>query len=193
MNLATIVAVMPRLTAPEVEAFIVPLEAAMVEAEINTPARKAAFLAQLAHESGELRYFEELASGAAYEGRKDLGNVHPHDGVRYKGRGPIQLTGRDNYRAAGKALGLDLENHPELVATAAVGFRVAGWFWKSHGLNELADAGRFKAITKIINGGLNGEVERERYYARAIIALNASSAEFLHSAYEVHDTTKANS
>lgn len=177
MNVATIVAVMPRLTAPEVEAFTVPLEAAMVEAEINTPARKAAFLAQIAHESGELRYFEELASGAAYEGRKDLGNIHPNDGVKYKGRGPIQLTGRDNYRAAGKALGLDLENNPKLVSTPAVGFRVAAWFWKVHGLNELADAGRFKAITKIINGGLNGEVERERYYARAIIALNQEQAQ----------------
>ena len=57
---------------------------------------------QLAHESVSLRYFEEIASGSAYEGRRDLGNIHPGDGVRYKGRGPIQLTGRSNYRVAGE-------------------------------------------------------------------------------------------
>jgi len=140
------------------------LNKAMVEAEINTPLRVAAFLAQLAHESGEFRYMEELASGEAYEGRKDLGNTQKGDGKRYKGRGPIQLTGRSNYRLAGAALHLDLEGLPELAATPAVGFRVAGWYWTTHGCNALADAGNFLGITKKINGGTNGLSDREKYY-----------------------------
>ena len=71
-----------------------------------------------------LRYFEEIASGAAYEGRTDLGNTQPGDGKRYKGRGPIQLTGRSNYRSAGIALGLPLEESPELVTFPSAGFKV---------------------------------------------------------------------
>jgi putative chitinase len=162
---------MPHLL-PQRAASLLPfLDAACTEAEIVTPLRLAAFLAQLAHESAELRYFEEIASGAEYEGRLDLGNLMPGDGSRYKGRGPIQLTGRTNYRAAGVALGLDLEAHPEQVATPAVGFRVAGWFWTSHRLNVLADVGHFRSITRVINGGLNGELSREAYYTAALRAL----------------------
>jgi predicted chitinase len=140
---------------------------------INTPLRSAAFLAQLAHESGELRYMEEIASGAAYEGRKDLGNTQPGDGKRYKGRGPIQLTGRANYAKYGKLLGLDLVNSPTIVATKEVGFIVAAQFWQLNGLNELADKQDFKQITKRINGGYNGLDDRERYYARAKKVLGA--------------------
>jgi len=141
------------------------MDAAMADAGINTPARKAAFLAQLGHESGSLHYMQEIASGAAYEGRRDLGNTQPGDGRRYKGRGPIQLTGRANYAAAGRALGIDLINHPELAATPAVGFRTSAWFWKTHGLNQLADAGNFHEITHRINGGQNGAADREHRYA----------------------------
>jgi predicted chitinase len=146
----------------------------MKEHDINTPKRQAAFLAQLAHESRELRYMEEIASGAAYEGRKDLGNTQPGDGKRYKGRGPIQLTGRANYRAAGKALGLDLEEHPEKAATPDLGCRVAGWFWTTRGLNALADRGDFKQITRRINGGYHGLANRQRYYQRALEVLKAA-------------------
>src|SRR5215467_14480028 len=110
---------------------------------------------------------EEIASGAAYEGRRDLGNTQPGDGKRYKGRGPIQLTGRANYRRAGKALGLDLEKDPAKAADPAVGFRVAGWFWKTHGLNELADKGDFREITRRINGGYNGLASRQAFYKKA--------------------------
>lgn len=145
----------------------------MVEFSINTPLRAAAFLAQLAHESGELRYMEEIASGAAYEGRHDLGNTEPGDGVRYKGRGPIQLSGRANYRACGAALGLDLEGDPAQAATPQVGFRIAGWYWQTHFCNELADDGYFKEITRKINGGQAGEASREAYYARAKEVLGA--------------------
>lgn len=152
------------------------LMAAMAEADISTPKRQAAFIAQIAHESGEFRWMEELATGQAYEGRKDLGNTQPGDGKRFKGRGPIQLTGRNNYAAAGAALGLDLLTDPAQVATPAIGFRTTAWFWKSHGLNVLADAGpgTFDAITQRINGGLNGKKERDVYYARACKVLGVS-------------------
>ncbi len=159
--------IMPRLTNSRAAELLPHLNRAMAEAGINTPKRKAAFLAQLAHESGQLRYFEEIASGAAYEGRKDLGNTQPGDGVRFKGRGPIQLTGRANYTAASKDLGIDLVNNPKRAADPDVGFRVAAWFWSTRGLNALADAGNFDGITKRINGGYNGKADRDRYHAVA--------------------------
>jgi len=164
-------AVMPNLSASKAAEYLPLLNTAMAEAQINTPQRKAMFLAQLAHESAQLRYFEEIASGAAYEGRKDLGNTQPGDGKRYKGRGPIQLTGRNNYRKAGQALGLDLEGNPPLAARPDVGFRTAGWYWNSRGINEAADRGDFIAVTKKINGGTNGLADRQRYYAAARKAL----------------------
>lgn len=159
--------IMPRLPPARADELFPHLSASLAEFEISTPKRAAAYLAQLAHESNELRWLEEIATGEAYEGRKDLGNVQPGDGRRYKGRGPIQLTGRGNYRTAGQALSVDLEGDPGLAATPAVGFRVAGWYWKGRGLNELADAGDFVKITRKINGGLNGLPQRERYWARA--------------------------
>jgi putative chitinase len=163
--------IMPRLSDARARECLPSLDAAMVEADILTPQRQAAFLAQLAHESGELRYFEELASGEAYEGRRTLGNVQPGDGKRYKGRGPIQLTGRANYRAAGQALGIDLEANPERAADVDVGFRVAAWYWTGRGLNALADVGDFREITRRINGGFNGLEHREAYYRRALEVL----------------------
>ncbi len=131
-----------------------PLNDCMDEFTINTPQRQAMFLAQVAHESGELRYVEEIASGAAYEGRSDLGNTEPGDGVRYKGRGLIQITGRANYAACGAALGVDLVATPELLSGVVLACRSAGWFWSTHGCNELADADNFRLITIRINGGL---------------------------------------
>lgn len=172
MNLADLRAIMPRLRESEAKLMFLPLLEAMEEFEINTPLRQAAFLAQLAHESAELRYFEEIADGSAYEGRTDLGNTQPGDGKRYKGRGPIQLTGRRNYRAAGAALDLPLELKPEMAAQISVGFRVAGWYWTTRKLNALADACHFEAITKSINGGYNGLAQRHRYYERALEILS---------------------
>jgi len=173
LTLTKLLSVMPTLKPAPALTYLPYLQAAMDEASITTRERVAAFLAQLAHESCCLRYWTELSSGGAYEGRLDLGNTQPGDGPRYRGRGPIQLTGRANYRAAGEALGLDLENNPELVATPAVGFRVAAWFWTTRRLNALADAGRFDAITRAINGGLNGKADRDRYYQAAMDALRA--------------------
>ncbi len=169
--------IMPHMARnPNTAAMLLPfLNNAMQEFGINTPLRIATFLAQIAHESGEFRYFEELASGEAYEGRQDLGNINTGDGVRYKGRGVIQLTGRLNYHKAGAALHLDLENHPEMAAQPSVGFRTAGWYWNIHNLNELSDMGpnEFPTITKRINGGLNGESERLAYYNVALRVLKA--------------------
>ena len=147
--------------------YIVP---AMIKGRIDTPDRIAAFLAQLAHESGEFRYMEELADGSAYEGRADLGNVLPGDGPRFKGHGPIQITGRANHRACGGYLGLDLEANPLLLTRPEYGTASAVWFWtQGNGridLNLLADRGWFKAITKIINGGLTGLSDRRQYWDR---------------------------
>jgi len=143
------------------------LAQAMVEFEINTPLRESAFLAQLAHESGELKHMEEIASGSAYEGRKDLGNTEPGDGKRFKGRGPIQLTGRANYKKYGELLKLNLVDFPLIAATPEVGFRIAGLYWKLNGCNRAADAQDFRAITKAINGGYNGLDDRIKYYERA--------------------------
>lgn len=154
-----------------IPSFVAPLNGAMHEFHINTPERQAAFIAQIAHESGELRYVEEIASGTAYEGRKDLGNTQPGDGMRFKGRGLIQITGRNNYAECGKALGVDLITNPELLETNDLACRSAAWFWASRGLNDLADRGDFERITKRINGGLNGYQERLVYHARAKTAL----------------------
>jgi putative chitinase len=164
--------IMPTLSPEKATLYLPCLKAAMIEASIATPRRAAAFLAQLAHESCELRAWIEGASGTAYEGRKDLGNVFPGDGPRFKGRGPIQLTGRVNYRAAGDALGLLLETQPELAAEREVGFRVAAWYWRTRGLNALADVGDFDRITRRINGGLNGKAQRDAYYVRALDVLH---------------------
>merc|ERR1712232_130523 len=105
-----------------------------------------------AHESADLKYMEEIASGAACDGR------------RYKGRGPIQLTGRANYRTAGRDLGVDLEGNPTLAATPEWGFKVAAWFWKTRSLNQYADEGTqsgFDQVTRRINGGYNGKADRD--------------------------------
>ncbi len=140
---------------------------ALDEFDISTNLRIAAFLAQIAHESGSLTYLQEIASGAAYEGRADLGNTQPGDGVRYKGRGLIQITGRANYLKCGEALGLDLIANPNFLTAPDPAAKSAAWFWKTHGCNELADTQNFDAITKKINGGLNGKKERDQFYAIA--------------------------
>lgn len=151
--------------------FIECLNTAMHEFGIDTLARQACFLAQIAHESGSLKYTLEIADGSAYEGRKDLGNTHVGDGKRFKGRGLIQLTGRANYTACGEALGRDLIADPSYLETPMGASRSAAWFWKDRGLNDLADQGAFGSITKKINGGFNGLDDRIRHYVKARKAL----------------------
>lgn len=171
ITLEQLTKIISNLPLDKAQEYLPHLNAALDEFKINTPLRIAAFIAQLAHESVGLTAFEEFASGRAYEGRRDLGNTQPGDGVRFKGRGPIQLTGRANYRQAGEALGLNLEEDPKQASLPEVGFRIAGYFWHSRNLNILADEGKFNLITKRINGGFNGKADRDRYYARAKQAL----------------------
>lgn len=170
--------IMPNLTGAKLSAYRPCLNAAMAEYEINTPLRASAFLAQIAHESGEFRYMEELwgkNGGTAQQKRYEmpsslahtLGNTQPGDGYRYRGRGVIMITGRSNYRKYGQLLGVDLEGNPDLAAKPEYAFRLAGAYWKTHGLNELADARDFKQITIRINGGTTNLADREKYYERA--------------------------
>lgn len=147
--------------------YVEPLNATMQEFEINTPEREAMFLAQVAHESGGFNYVRELASGEAYEGRKDLGNDCAGDGVKYKGRGLIQITGKANYRSCGESLGINLVESPESLETPILASRSAGWFWNAKHLNDYADKGDFLLVTKRINGGTNGYADRQAYYKRA--------------------------
>lgn len=139
----------------------------MKKYEINTPLRVAAFLAQIGHESGRLYYTEEIASGRAYEGREDLGNTQKGDGMRFKGRGLIQITGRYNYTKLSAHTGIDFVGNPTLLTEPEYAVMSACWFWESNGLNKLADEEKFLAITKKINGGYNGLEDREKYYNRA--------------------------
>jgi len=139
----------------------------LAQFEINTALRVQHFLAQVMHESAAFFYLKELASGQAYENRKDLGNIEVGDGVKFKGRGLIQITGRANYIAIGHDLNEDFISHPELLETPKYATLSAGWFWNKHGLNALADADDIIHITKRINGGLNGLPDRENYLRKA--------------------------
>lgn len=164
------------------DVFIPYLAEVATKYNINTKARIAAYIAQIAHESGQFRYVREIASGKAYEGRKDLGNVIQGDGVKYKGRGLIQITGRANYKLVGKALGIDFENNPQLLETPRYAVLSSGWFWDNRGLNKFADLPDtwrsatkkytpFQYITYRINGGQNGYADRLKYYNKALQVL----------------------
>ncbi len=147
--------------------FVAPLNEGFARFEINTPLRIAHFLAQVLHESGEFQYQEELASGADYEGRDDLGNTQPGDGRRYKGRGLIQVTGRYNYQQISKDLGIDYVSNPGRLAQLPDCVNSAFWYWNSRGLSRFADGDDFETITRKINGGYNGWDDRLKYLNRA--------------------------
>ena len=155
--------------------FVPALNTAMNHYQIIGTKRIAAFIAQIGHESGQLKYVKEIwgptKAQARYEGRADLGNTQPGDGSKYRGRGFIQITGRANYEACGEALGVDLVNHPELLEKPQLACMSAAWFWASRGLNTLADAGQFDTITRRINGGQNGAADRQMLYAKALRVL----------------------
>ena len=155
--------------------FVPLLNTAMVRYQIVGPKRIAAFIAQIGHESGQLKYVKEIwgptAAQAKYEGRKYLGNTVAGDGSKYRGRGLIQITGRANYMACGEGLSLDLIQQPELLETPQHACMSAAWFWATKGLNTLADAGQFDRITQRINGGQNGAADRQALYARALKVL----------------------
>lgn len=155
--------------------FLDPLTAAMAEFGIDTPARKAAFLANVGHESGGLHWTSELwgptSAQHTYEGRHDLGNTQPGDGFKFRGRGLLQTTGRANYQALSNHLGVDYVANPEQLAEPADASRSAGYFWQSHSLNQFADGGDFLTLVKRINGGYNGLSERQMLWADAKEAL----------------------
>lgn len=162
--------------------YLGPLNDAAAEYQIDTPARLAMWLAQLAHESAELRLTTEIADGSAYEGRADLGNTIRGDGRRYRGRGLIQITGRYNYAACSLAIcGLAdlLLEHPQLLADdPLLACRSAGWYWRSRRLNRYADVGDITGCTKAINGGATGLRDRIKYWdrARAVLGVDMTTA-----------------
>lgn len=201
---AQLVAVMPN-SAAVADKFVKPLAEAMSKYGITTPARQAAFLAQLAHESAELRrvqenlnyswerlrkvfprYFRtdpeaqaydrqpERIANRVYANRMLNGDETSGDGWRFRGRGPIQVTGRENYRKSGQALGIGLESDPDRLLDPAIGCMAAAWYWHSRGLNALADSddeNAFREITRRINGGFFGLEERVHFWERARAAL----------------------
>ncbi|MFO3672638.1 glycoside hydrolase family 19 protein [Pseudomonas protegens] len=161
--------------------FVPALNAAMSKYAIITRLRMAAFIAQIGHESGQLQWVRELGSDQ-YLSKYDTGTLAKRlgntpeadgDGQKYRGRGLIQITGRENYEACSEALFSDarLLNTPELLETPVYAALSAGWFWQRAGLNTLADKGDFLTITKRINGGTNGLADREALYQRALKVL----------------------
>ena len=180
--------------------FVPVLNTAMGRYQIVGAKRIAAFIAQVGHESGHLkrlvenlnysadalrknwpnRFDVELATAVArkpeqianiaYGNRMD--NTAPGDGWKYRGRGLLQITGKNNYRACGEALGLDLIAQPEQLEKPQYACMSAAWFWATNGLNTLADAGKCDAITQRINGGQNGGLDRQAIYAQALKVLS---------------------
>lgn len=142
---------------------------------ITSGLRIAAFLATIAEESGELRYTRELwgptPQQEKYEGRADLGNVEPGDGKFFRGRGLIQITGRNNYTEASKGIGIDYVADPTQMQTPREATRTACWWWNKHGCNDLADKADFEAVTRRVNGGLTHFAKRQAYYTHALEVL----------------------
>lgn len=147
------------------------------DAGINNLERAAQWAAQLGHECVGLSALEEYASGAAYEGRTDLGNTFPGDGIRYKGRGAIMITGRANYRnlsawAFSKGYvptPTYFEENPVALQSNEHAFVGAVWYWTvaRPGINAAADQGYTLDVTRMINGGTNGIDDRRARYDRA--------------------------
>lgn len=172
-----------------IQTFLPHLNNFMPRYEINTPLRQAAFISQILHESMCLKHTRELANGDAYEGRRDLGNTVKGDGRKYRGRGLLQITGRANYREVSKAIGLNFEKNPELLATPTYAVESACWFWNSRKLSAIADKpdtwrvrvrkgkpneaiyDKFQYITYRINGALTHYIERKSFYTKALSVL----------------------
>ncbi len=157
------------------EIYYAALVMAMSKFLITSGKREAAFLATIAHESGQLRYTKEIwgptPAQQRYEGRQDLGNMYVGDGRRFMGRGFIQITGRSNYQKITDAFRIDFVSQPELLETPDYAAMSAAWWWATHGCNEAADVPDFMRVTKIVNGGYNGIDDRLRYYDIAMRTL----------------------
>ncbi len=178
--------IMPTV-APRIDSWLVPLNDTMSRYELNTPLRAAAWIAQLAHETGQLRWHRELWGPTPQQQRYErdfqkpwvandarnslafmLGNTEAGDGKRFMGRGLFQLTGRTNYRKYSQYMGIDFEADPGEIEEPQYGADSAGWYWAVFkNLSPYADVQDFQTITRRINGGLNGFSDRLNYYHRA--------------------------
>lgn len=170
ITLDVLLAIMGHGERQKIEVFYPQIEALLPRYKVNTPLRKSHFLAQIGHESLSLIYTEEIATGQAYEGRVDLGNTQKGDGVRFKGRGLIQLTGRHNYTEYGIYIGIELlaDGQEKLISISPkYALDVALWFWNKRKLNNYADRDDLLAITRRVNGGYNGLEDRQDYLNRA--------------------------
>ena len=170
--------VMPNALSRNVDMYLPYLNEFMPKFGIQGKLRICHFIAQVAHESGEFRYSQEIASGKAYDTGKlavALGNTPEADGdgQKYKGRGLIQLTGTTNYRRFNEYLQKNFGNkadvlkNPEIVSTPEYAVLTACWFFATNGCLALADKDDIKAVTKRVNGGLNGFDKRKEFYERA--------------------------
>jgi len=174
---------MPNLSEAKRVLYLPFLRSAMDEFDINTPLRAAAFLSQITYESAELRFLEEIWGPTAWQRgyeppgaiARQLGNVHPGDGKRFRGRGALLIAGRANYQKYGQLLGIDLVSNPDLAASPQIAFRIACLFWNHRGFNALADQQEIMAITKGINAGLAGVEQRLQVYALAKRLLEAQT------------------
>lgn len=145
------------------------LNACLSRFAINTPSRLRHFLSQTAHESGGLQFMKELASGSAYENRKDLGNTHPGDGPKYKGAGVIQLTGRSNYQSFSNFIGDPRVMEGVNYVSTVYPFTSAGFWWHNNNMNALCDKDpTVEQVTRKVNGGINGLADRKNYYQKAL-------------------------
>ena len=182
------------------EKWLEPLNEACAKYDINTPARKASFIGQCAHESNNFKVLEENLNYSAEGLMKTwpsrfptkevadqyarqpakiagkvyngrLGNTSEEEAAKFLGRGLIQLTGKENYERCGEAIGVDLISQPNLLAQPHYAAMSAAWFWNKKGLNALADAQDYDTMTKRINGGLIGLDDRKAKIAKAISVL----------------------
>lgn len=162
-----LVAIAPEADAEIIASLLEPLNVFLPQFGIVSPNRVSMFIAQWAEETDSFRTMVEYASGEAYDNRKDLGNG-PTDGPRYRGRGLPMLTGKDNYILYGKLLGVDLVDNPEKAAEPSISVHIACLYWQQKGLNAWADKGDVMHCTYLINGGENGEAQRQLFYDRAL-------------------------
>jgi putative chitinase len=193
--------IFPHAKKENLEKFCEPLNKAMAEFEIDNPKREAMFLAQCAHESGQFaavsenlnykaetltkvfpKYFHdkdpndyakqpEKIANVVYANRMGNGDTESGDGYRYRGRGLIQLTGKNNYTKCGEALNMDLHEDSDYLSTPDGAARSAAWFWSENDLNECADADDIVNCTKKVNGGTLGLEEREAFWKKALEVL----------------------
>ena len=204
LDLSQLLEIMSKLKSnkPKAAEYLASLNSAMREFEINTPSRQVAFLATIAEESTQLTELVENESDDSgpdfvnYDGRN--GNTDDGDGKLYRGRGAIQLTGRTNYQNAGLALGVDLENSPDLAADTQYIFRTAGYYWKAHNVNKWADRGDFLRVSYAVNGWPkkgkkrlpNGWALRQKYHRRALHAILGVPDPTAHRAHKRHPASK---